>query len=37
MRIATLFFICLFVTVGCLTGGLHAKQPLHNFGAIIIR
>lgn len=31
-----LFFIALFVTMGCLMGGLHAKHPLDNFAAIII-
>jgi hypothetical protein len=35
MRFIT-FFIALFVTQGCLLGGLHAKHPLENFGAIII-
>jgi hypothetical protein len=31
-----LFFIALFVTIGCLEGGFQSKHPLDNFGAIII-
>ena|ERR1700743_2521147 len=31
-----LFFFALFVTIGCLEGGLQAKHPLHNFGAVIV-
>ena len=31
-----LFFIALFVTIGCLEGGLQSKHLLYNFVAVIV-